>query len=286
MVPPALDLVHANVYCFSDDDKQRLLSNLSCCPGGLSMVQDNMSALWPHLFGPEYDNLRSLRTAAANGDTETVAAMIARGVSMDLPFPDDNNEISPLAAAVIEFMQDRIGRETIDQLLAAGANPLTALDNRKFGDIFDAKEAEMWNGTLAGVAGAVLGSVSSAAERVSLTIRASLGSLRGSMSKRSSDAPDDAALAAATAAAQEAQLGLESVAPDSKTSERGLLSRGMLSSRTGGSGRSGRSRGPRLSFSARMGASEGSFKFASFHAIPPAYRKLFALMDQVSQGPW
>ena len=163
MVPPALDLVHANVYCFSDDDKQRLLSNLSCCPGGLSMVQDNMSALWPHLFGPEYDNLRSLRTAAANGDTETVAAMIARGVSMDLPFPDDNNEISPLAAAVIEFMQDRIGRETIDQLLAAGANPLTALDNRKFGDIFDAKEAEMWNGTLAGVAGAVLGSVSSAA---------------------------------------------------------------------------------------------------------------------------
>ena len=43
VVPPALDLVHADVYCFSDEDKQRLLSNLSRCPGGLQGVQDTMS---------------------------------------------------------------------------------------------------------------------------------------------------------------------------------------------------------------------------------------------------
>ena len=254
MVPPALDLVHANVYCFSDDDKQRLLANLSRCPGGLFMVQDNMSALWPHLFGPEYDNLRSLRTAAASGDTEAVAAMIARGVSMDLPFPDNNNEVSPLAAAVIEFMHDNIGRETIDQLLAAGANPLTALDNRKFGDIFEAKRAEL--GILGNVAAAVLDSLTSAAGRASLTIRTSLNSLRGSLSlSNSSAASDDSATLAAAAASATVQDG-----------------RSMRSKRMA-----------RLSFSER-GSKGGSAKFATFSLIPPAYRKLFALMDQVSQG--
>mmetsp|Transcript_34726 Transcript_34726/g.92570 ORF Transcript_34726/g.92570 Transcript_34726/m.92570 type:complete len:698 (+) Transcript_34726:178-2271(+) len=250
MVPPALDLVHANVYCFSDDDKQRLLANLSRCPGGLFMVQDNMSALWPHLFGPEYDNLRSLRTAAASGDTEAVAAMIARGVSMDLPFPDNNNEVSPLAAAVIEFMHDNIGRETIDQLLAAGANPLTALDNRKFGDIFEAKRAEL--GILGNVAAAVLDSLTSAAGRASLTIRTSLNSLRGSLSlSNSSAASDDSATLAAAAASATVQDG-----------------RSMRSKRMA-----------RLSFSER-GSKGGSAKFATFSLIPPAYRKLFALMDQ------
>ena len=50
IVPPHLDLVHGRVYCFSGADRERLLSNLAACPGGLVEVQRNMSAVWPQLF--------------------------------------------------------------------------------------------------------------------------------------------------------------------------------------------------------------------------------------------
>lgn len=55
-VPPQIDLLHGRVYCYSDEDKARLLSQLALCPGGLVEVQRAMAAVWPVLFKASYAN--------------------------------------------------------------------------------------------------------------------------------------------------------------------------------------------------------------------------------------
>ena len=80
---------------------------------------------------------RTLRTAAASGDIETCQALIDIGISTDLPTSAD--EITPLAAAVIAYLRGGIGRQTIDLLVQAGANPHMALDNKEFGKLFSSK---------------------------------------------------------------------------------------------------------------------------------------------------
>lgn len=85
-VPPKLDLLHGRVYCFSQEDKERLLAQLSACPGGLVEVQRAMSVVWPVHFGEAYANWAQLASASGEGDVERCTALLRAGASVDLPF--------------------------------------------------------------------------------------------------------------------------------------------------------------------------------------------------------
>ena len=102
VVPPPIDLLHRKVYCYSEEDKTRLMRNLSRCPGGLEAVQDAMAAVWPYLFEDAYDDWRALREAAEHGSLSNVQQLLSNGAYTDLP---SNDEIQPLAAAIVSKVE-------------------------------------------------------------------------------------------------------------------------------------------------------------------------------------
>jgi hypothetical protein len=113
-VPPKLDLLHGRVYCFSQEDKERLLAQLSACPGGLGEVQRAMSAVWPVHFRDAYAKWALLASAAGDGDGDRCASLLAAGASVDLPFewsPTASVGTMVLVAATVLHEHWRWGRK-------------------------------------------------------------------------------------------------------------------------------------------------------------------------------
>mmetsp|Transcript_16341 Transcript_16341/g.19326 ORF Transcript_16341/g.19326 Transcript_16341/m.19326 type:complete len:1650 (+) Transcript_16341:92-5041(+) len=112
-VPPTLDLLHGRVYCYSDEDKARLLSQLASCPGGLVEVQRAMAAVWPVHFKSAYAEWALLSQAAGDGDSARVEALLSKNVSVDLPFewsPSSSLSTMTLVAAAMLHEQWRAAR--------------------------------------------------------------------------------------------------------------------------------------------------------------------------------
>jgi len=106
-VPPRLDLLHGQIRCADDEEREWILRKLAGFPGGMVEAGRVMSAIWLEHFKTAYCYWALCAEAAGKGDAAKVAELVAAGTSMDLPLDWGSQDTKLVAALAADILHEK-----------------------------------------------------------------------------------------------------------------------------------------------------------------------------------